>query len=75
MTPGSTSVPVQDEITRDVNSGETQSISNDNSEVLLKLEITQQRNTDFITQNTLHLLKMLEITKELVKDFESSKIY
>ena len=75
LTPGSTSVPVQDEITRDVNSGETQSISNDNSEVLLKLAIAQQRNTDFITQNTLHLLKMLEITKELVKDFESSKIY
>ena len=41
----------------------------------MKLAIAKQRNTDFITQNTLHLLKMLEITKELVIDFESSKIY
>ena len=31
--------------------------------------------TDFIKQNTSHILKLLEITKELVTDFESSKIY
>ena len=54
---------------------ESQTIINGYTENLLELAITQQKNTDFINQNTLHLLKLIEITKQLVIDFESSKKY
>ena len=56
-------------MTQDENSGEVHSISNDYAGNLLELSITQQRNTDFIKQNTSHILKLLEITKELVTDY------
>ena len=75
LNPDNTSVPVQDEVTQDDNSGEVHSISNDYTGDLLELSIIQQKNTDFIKQNTSHILKLLEITKELVMDFKSSKIY
>ena len=54
---------------------ESQTIINGYTENLLELAITQQKNTDFINQNTSHLLKLLEITKQLVIDFEKSKKY
>ena len=75
ITPENTFVPVQDELAQDKNPGEVHSISNDYTGNLLELSIIQQKNTDFIKQNTSHILKLLEITKELVTDFESSKIY
>ena len=54
---------------------ESPTIINGYTENLLELASTQQKNTDFINQNTSHLLKLLEITKPLVLDFESSKKY
>ena len=54
---------------------ESQTIINGYTENLLELAITQQKNTDFINQNTSHLLKLLEITKQLVIDFEKNKKY
>lgn len=54
---------------------EPPTIVNGYTENLLELASTQQKNTDFINQNTSHLLKLLEITKPLVLDFESSKKY
>ena len=43
-------------------SGNAQTIKEDYTEKLLNLEIYQQRNADFIQQNTMNLLKVLEIT-------------
>ena len=73
ITPENTFVPVQDELTQDKNPGEVHSISNDYTGNLLELSIIQQKNTDFIKQNTSHILKLLEITKELVKDLNQVK--
>ena len=67
--------PIQDEVAQDKNPGEVHGISNDYTGNLLELSIIQQKNTDFIKQNTSHILKRLEITKGLVTDFESNKIY
>ena len=39
------------------------------------LEINQQRNADFIQQNTMNLFKILEITRELARRFEAGKEY
>lgn len=67
--------PARDDVRLDDESGETETFDNDYTKNLLNLGITQQRNTAFIQQNTLHLLKILEITKELVRDFEAGKEY
>jgi hypothetical protein len=56
-------------------SGNVQSIKEDYTEKLLNLEKNQQRNADFIQQNTTNLLKVLEITKELASRFEAMKVY
>ena len=54
-------------------SGNAQAINEDYSEILSKLVINQQRNADFIQQNTLNILTILEITKELARNVEAGK--
>ena len=56
-------------------SGYAQAINEGNNEMLSKLVINQQRNTDYILKNSLILFKLLEIIKELTRDVELCKEY
>ena len=47
-------------------SGTIQTVKEDYTEKLRNLEINQQRSEEYILTNSLHLLKFLELTKELV---------
>ena len=62
-------------IPKNRDSGNAQTINEDYTEKLLNLEINQQRNKDFIQENTMNLFKILEITRELARRFETSKEY
>jgi hypothetical protein len=56
-------------------SGNAQTVKEDYTEKLRNLEINQQRNKDFIQENTMNLFKILEITEGLARRFEVSKEY
>ena len=56
-------------------SGNDQTVNEDYTEILSNLVINQRRNAEFIQQNTMDLLKILEITKELTRLFEAGKEY
>jgi len=56
-------------------SGNAQTVKEDYTEKLRNLEINQQRNADFLQENTMNLFKLLEITKELARRFETCKEY
>ena len=56
-------------------SGTIQTVKEDYTEKLRNLEINQQRSEEYILQNSLHLLKFLELTKELVSAVKAMEKY
>ena len=62
-------------IMQDEDSRKIQSIISNYTVDMLGLALTQQRNADFIKQNTSHISKILQITKDLIIGCETSKIY
>ena len=56
-------------------SGAIQTVKEDYTEKLRNLEINQQRSEEYILKNSLHLLKFLELTKELVSAVKAMEKY
>ena len=56
-------------------SGVLQTVKEDYTEKLRNLEINQQRSEEYILANSLHMLKFLELTKELVSAVKTIEKY
>ena len=56
-------------------SGNAQTVKEDYTEKLRNLEINQQRSEEYILKNSLNLLKLFELTRELANAVKAMKEY